>query len=318
MIYINLGFPKTGTTNLQINFYPYLKKINYLGKTPKFYKGQLIKINYLDKSTLEKKAKLFNELNNFVENRVKFSDLKLDNLINDFVEYYNIHKKILISNENWLSPYQKNNFTKKIEIVDQETKLNNINLFFKKCNIPYKFFLINRDPEQLIPSYFATMQNRINRLWGENFLSFDFFLSYVDQKKDKYENQLLLFHTFNIKKITKIISKEKLKIFEYSDILYNKEKFIFDLSTYLEIPAVYNLIEKLKIKMRVTPITNDNSYKFYTPNILFKILKFLIPEFLKKKLIFLLKINYVKFSLFKEIKINRVNNNLKKIIKEYY
>ena len=301
MIYINLGFPKTGTTNLQINFYPYLKKIEYLGK-----------------STLEEKSKLFYELNNFVENRVEFSDLRLNNLINDFVEYYNMHKKILISNENWLSPYQKNNLTKKTQIVPQETKLNNIKLFFKKCNIPYLFFLINRAPEQLIPSYFATIQNRINDLWGENFLSFDFFLNYVDQKKDKYENQLLLFHTFNIKKITKIISKEKLKIFEYSDILYNKEKFIFDLSTYLEIPADYNLIEKLKIKMRVTPITNDNSYKFYTPNILFKILKFLIPEFLKKKLIFLLKTNYVKFSLFKEIKVKRENNILKKIIKEYY
>ena len=35
MIYINLGFPKTSTTNLQSNIYPNLNDIKYFGK---FYK----------------------------------------------------------------------------------------------------------------------------------------------------------------------------------------------------------------------------------------------------------------------------------------
>jgi len=78
MIIINLGFPKTSTTNLQINFYPYLNDINYFGK---HYKNN---------------SKLFIDLNNFIENRKGFSNSELNNLIQNLKNYCNKKKKILI------------------------------------------------------------------------------------------------------------------------------------------------------------------------------------------------------------------------------
>ena len=41
-LYINLGFPKTGSTNFQNNFYPFLKNINYLGKSYKKYHKSIL------------------------------------------------------------------------------------------------------------------------------------------------------------------------------------------------------------------------------------------------------------------------------------
>ena len=62
-LFINFGLPKTSSTNLQANFYPFIKDVNYLGRiqgagldnNPKFFKNlifvtveiimSLIKIN---------------------------------------------------------------------------------------------------------------------------------------------------------------------------------------------------------------------------------------------------------------------------------
>ena len=76
MIYINLGFPKTSTTNLQRNFYPYLKGINYLGRI----------FSNKDKD-------IFYYINLFIENRKVFSDQEYSILISDFKKYYFEHKK---------------------------------------------------------------------------------------------------------------------------------------------------------------------------------------------------------------------------------
>jgi hypothetical protein len=90
MIIINLGFPKTSTTNLQTNFYPNLNDIKYLGKNYK-----------------EKNSELFNELKDFIENRRKFSNMELERLIQNFKNYCNENKKILISQENWITSLSK-------------------------------------------------------------------------------------------------------------------------------------------------------------------------------------------------------------------
>ena len=45
-LFINFGLPKTSSTNLQANFYPFIKDVNYLGRiqgagldnNPKFFK----------------------------------------------------------------------------------------------------------------------------------------------------------------------------------------------------------------------------------------------------------------------------------------
>ena len=52
-LFINFGLPKTSSTNLQSNFYPFIKNINYLGR--------------VQGSGLQNNPILFKELNLFVE-----------------------------------------------------------------------------------------------------------------------------------------------------------------------------------------------------------------------------------------------------------
>lgn len=301
MIFINLGFPKSSTTNLQNHFYPNLDGIKYLGR------------NYKDKN-----SELFKELNNFVENRRKFSNRDLDNLIQNFQNYCNDNKKILISQERWLISYQKDFFTKKIEIINQEVKLKNLLFILDKINIPYKFYFIQRDLKTSIRSLFVTLQDRIRILFGEKFLSFDYFLNHINNKKSGYKDLLLLLDVYNLKKITKIISKDKVKLFNYEDVLNNKEKFINDLSRYLEIKINNNLINKLSIFENVTSKNKKDDYQFEIKNKIFNFLKFLIPNFLIKKLNFLIKIKLIRFILFKKIEVKREYYSLEKIINKYF
>jgi len=307
MIIINLGFPKTSSTNLQTNFYPKINDINYLGKNNK-----------------EKNLELFNELNDFIENRRNFSNTDLERLIQNFKKYCNDNKKILISQENWIVPYQRNNLTNKMEIVDQEVKLKNLIFILDKINIPYKFFFIQRDLKTSIRSLFVTLQDRIRLLFGEKFLSFDYFVDHINKKKSDYKDLLLLFDTYNLRKITKIIPKDKIQLFNYENILNNKEKFIYDLSNYLEIKINNNLINKLSIYTRITQKDKENVYQFQTKNKLFDLLKTLMPKFLINKFKFLLKIKFINFFLFKNIKVKETGMSagrgdiLEKIINEYF
>jgi hypothetical protein len=301
MIIINLGFPKTSTTNLQTHFYPNLNDINYFGRNYK-----------------KENSNLFIELDEFIENRKLFSNSDLNNLIKHIEDYCKNHKKTLISNENWVVPYQVNNLTNQIEIVDKEVKLKNLLFILDKTNIPYKFFFIERDLKTSLNSLFVTLHERIQSLFGEKFLSFDYFLDHIDKKKDSYQDLLLLLNTYNLKEITKIIPKDKIQLFSYDDLLYNKKKFINDFSNYLGIQTNYDLIEKLTIKTRRTSKTKKGDYKFQTKNKLFKFLKFLIPKFLINNLKFLLKFNFIKFFLYKEIKVSKNKDILEKIINEYF
>jgi len=300
MIIINLGFPKTSTTNLQINFYPYLNDINYFGK---HYKNN---------------SKLFIDLNNFIENRKGFSNSELNNLIQNLKNYCNKKKKILISQENWTGSFQKNNLTRKMEVVNQEVKLKNLLFVLNKINTSYKFFIIQRDLKTSISSLFVTLQDHIRLLYGEKFLSFDFFLDYINKKKNGYKDLLLLLDTYNLKKITKIIPENKIQLFDYKDILDNQKKFINNFSNYLGIEINDDLINKLSIHTKVTSINKKGEYQFESKNKLFTLLKLFIPKILINKLSFLLKIKFIRFFLFKNYSVNKKNDILEKIINEHF
>lgn len=300
MIIINLGFPKTSTTNLQTNFYPNLNEIKYFGRNYK-----------------EKNSELYTELEEYVENQRKFSNTELENLIQNFRDYCNKNKKILISQENWINSYQKNNLTNKMEIVNWEVKLKNLLFILDKINIPYKFFFIQRDLKTSIRSLYVTLHDRIRLLFGEKFLSFDFFLDHINKKKSGYKDLILLLDTYNLKKITSVISRDKIRLFDYEDLLNDKEKFINELSNYLEIKINKNLINKLSTFTRVTKKDNE-AYQFKTQNKLFNLLKFLIPNFLIKKFKFLLEFKLIRFFLFKKIEVEKEYDVLEKIINEYF
>ena len=205
-----------------------------------------------------------------------------------------------------------------MEIVSWEVKLKNLLFILDKINIPYKFFFIQRDLKTSIQSFYATLHERIRLLFGEKFLSFNFFLDHINKKKSGYKDLLLLLDTFNLKKITKVIPKNKIQLFDYEDLLNNKEKFINDLSNYLEIKINKNLINKLSIFTRVTKKNEKYNYHFKTQNKLYNLLKFLIPNFLIKKIKFLLEFKIISFFLFKKIEVKKENDILEKIIKECF
>ena len=301
MIIINLGFPKTSTTNLQTHLYPNLKNINYFGRNYK-----------------EKNSKLFDQVNDFIENRRNFSNSDLNKLFQDFKNYCKDKNKILISQETWIVSYQKNILTNKMEIVNLERKLKNLLFFLEKINTPYKFFFIQRNLKSSITSLFVTLQERIRVLFGEKFLMFEFYLDCIDKKKYGWENLLLLFDTFNLKKITNILPKDKIRIFNYYDLLNNKEKFLDELLDYLGEDKNKDLIEKLSIQTRKTAKNEEEEYQFEVENKILKFLKLFIPKFVRIQFTFLLKIKLIRHFLFKKIKVKKESNILEKIINEYF
>ena len=123
--------------------------------------------------------------------------LKPFNITEFFEEYQKNFKKILISQENWNIPYQRNHKTNKIEIVPQRIKHEKLLNFLNKIKIDYKIFFIQRNLEESIPSLFATMSDRINSLFGEQFLDINYFLDCIEKKKNGYEKLLLLLNVYN-------------------------------------------------------------------------------------------------------------------------
>tara|TARA_Y100000817_G_scaffold297948_1_gene274697 strand:+ start:912 stop:1136 length:225 start_codon:yes stop_codon:yes gene_type:complete len=67
-LFINFGLPKTSSTNLQTNFYPFIKNVNYLGR--------------MQGAGLDGNPFLFKELNLFVEGGENnlFSEIRIDEL----------------------------------------------------------------------------------------------------------------------------------------------------------------------------------------------------------------------------------------------
>lgn len=271
-LFINFGLPKTSSTNLQSNFYPFIKNINYLGR--------------VQGSGLQNNPILFKELNLFVEGgkNNKFSDKRLEDLKKSLKK--NLTKEInLISMENWAFPYQRNLISNKIEITSQFEKLARLKKFIEELDIDYHFFVIHRKQVEGIVSLFVTSQNRIEKVFGPKYLSFNEFLSKYESKDKDYNNLKLFFDVYNIEKIKEIFQDDKLKIFDYFDIKNNPKKFITEFYNYLGLKIDHLLLKNIIRKTGITPLRQGN-YFVKTPNSLFKLIKNLMPKFLKKKLAF--------------------------------
>ena len=78
------------------------------------------------------------------------------------------------------------------------------------------------------------------------------------------------------------MSDQDITLFEYNKIKENPKEFIKDFSSYLKVKIDENLINNIRIKTRITQKENG-SYVLHQPKESFKILKRLVPNFLKKK-----------------------------------
>ncbi len=276
MIYINLGFPKTSSTNLQKNFYPYIKNINYIGR-------------YIEKPNSE----VFAELVRYIGKYENFDQKRLTNLKENFKQICN-NKINMISYEGFVVPYKKNNKTKNIEIVPQFEMLKNLNKFFKDLNLDYKFFIVVRNRIDSTKSLFVTLQERIEKLFGSECLDFNYFVSKFLNKDSDHEKIKLFFEVFSLKKIKQTLLNQDITLFEYDKIKENPKEFIKDFSSYLGVKIDENLIDNITTKTRVTQ-KEHGSYVLHQPKESFKILKRIVPNFLKKRI--------VAFKIFKSLKL---------------
>ena len=174
-IFINLGLPKTSSTNLQKNFYPKIKEINYLGR------------NYP-----RKKTGLFNKLNDYVEFRNE--NIVNDNYINDLKEEFilfckNSERNILISCETWMIPYRRIDSSRKYELSSQWNKLDRLNKLMKGLDIEIKYFLIYRNPVEAIPSLYATIHHIITDIFGRKYGNFNFLLKKILKQDHKFNDR---------------------------------------------------------------------------------------------------------------------------------
>ena len=302
MIYINLGFPKTSSTNLQTNFYPNIQNINYIGR-------------YYNK----RNSKIFDELDSYIqkrENSAFFDQKRLIDLKENFKQICK-NKINIISQDNWLIHWWKSKDTQNIEIVPQFEKLDRVNKFFNDLNLDYKYFLIVRDKVTTTKSLFVTEKDFIDKLFGSECLDFNYFVSKFLKKDSDHEKMKLFFEVYNLKKIKQIISGRDLTLFEYDKIKNNPKEFIKDFSSYLGIKLDENLAKNISIKHRVTEIEHG-SYVSHQPKKSFKIIKKLIPDFLKKKIMSLKIYKTLKMLFFNKIKVELSGGDekLRKILYE--
>ena len=242
-IFINLGLPKTSSTNLQTNFYPNIPKLNYLGR------------NYSKKN-----SQIFTLLNNFVEYRIDPGEEKktVEEIIKNFNEYNMDKKNILISSENWLLPYQKNNLKKKHEIISQWLKLKRLKKIMDNLNYEKKYFLIKRNPLEALPSLFVEIRTRIIDIFGIKYGDLNYFLNKSAENNYKNENLNLFFNVYNINMIKEVLNTEDVKIFDYSILNTNTEDFLKEISEFLEIEFNRNFSNLIKTKTRVTKKEGKN------------------------------------------------------------
>ena len=299
MIFINLGFPKTSSTNLQKNFYPYIKNINYIGR-------------YIEKPDSE----VFAELVRYIGKYDNFDQKRISELKENFKQMCN-YKINMISYEGFVIPYKKNNKTNNIEIISQFEMLDRLNKFFKDLNLDYKFFIVVRNRIDSTKSLFVTLQERIEGLFGSKCLDFNYFVSKFLNKDSDYKKMKLFFEVFSLKKIRETLSDQEITLFEYDRIKDNPKEFINDFSSYLGVKIDENLINKITIKTRITQ-KEHGSYILHQPKESFKFLKRLIPNFLKKRIIALRIFKTIKLLFLRKVKVelNEGDEKLEKIFFE--
>ena len=265
MIFINLGLPKTSSTNLQINFYPNIYQLNYLGK---FYH--------------KKNIKQFSILCDFINGKITLNDNAYKNLLNDFKKEIDKKKYILISEESWVVPYHLDIKTNKGYVVPQHEKLKRLKQFMQDLNVEPIYFIIRRNYIDSLKSLFITLNEKICKIFGDDCGNFETFVKkYLNKDKD-YEQIKLFFNVYDLKFLKEIFSG-KLHIFDYDDIVNNKYKFLKDLNNMFRFKIDRSLVSNLSIITRKTKV-EDSEYYIIHENKILKFFKKIIPYSLHNKL----------------------------------
>ena len=261
-IFFHLGYPRTGTTFLQKNLFSKNKKINFIGRKSnygrqdKFFYHALFQIMELNNTQYKKKK---DEIL-LAFNKVHFSKKKLN----------------IISEEGITCQYSwKNN--------DMKRTLRRLIEIKKKSKLNIFFFMTIRNQQECLISNFQFFYS---------FYFHKYYSNFDDLINSRNFRTKKILDSFNYYEIFKIFKKndEKINFLIYEEFSNNPNKFIVNLSNYLNLKLKYNNSLSSKINSK-----NDLGFKYKKYKI--------TPQKIK---------NLLSFTKFHS-KIKKVNNILKRI-----
>ncbi len=293
----HLGYPRTGTTLLQKNIFRYHPEINYLG--PKSYdpnyKVQIDqgKIDELEVFFQNNKVLDYGALDLKIDKKI-FSSQKINIFSSEKYLYYKNYQKYdgLIA----LKKFLESKFELKLGVI--YTIRNQYELIESIYHHSYgylKTFLKSKNIEDLI-----------HKIENQNF------------SKDGNIFHFLKAYDFNYsyEYIKKKFNDADIKILNFKDLSDNPNKYYAELSNFLQI-NLEELIKRVPDKRENPSKIKDNKrilqsefQKVISENRLYKKIKFIIPSYVKNKVL--------NFSSIKK-KINiEDENKMKKVVEKFY
>lgn len=308
LLHIHIGYFKTGSTNLENNFFSTDKNINYL--------------NIVDKN-------LINEIKYSVQNLSDQEFQKKEKVLINRIKKLNLKKnKINLLSALGITDIINPQFSK-ISIFTMLKRLKKIFSYNKKLRI--KILLTIRRHEDFIISRYAENVYKfykISNKWG----NFDYLLSFFNKKDFKIETKEKLFfdsikYYLVCKKALKIFGKKNFYILLYEDLKNNPNIFSIKISKFLKLKENENF-KKFKLKKTNISKVNGNIYKpkfIKIDELIMNNLKrpiLLIINFKRKVISFYKMISDYLFFYFKFKKNFKkglvINNQIRTRIKKYY
>ena len=200
-LFFHFGFPRTGSTSLQVHLFPNHPQINYLGRYPKT-KPRLELMDLISNLNNDDFDKRYNEL------LKKTEELYLDpNKTNV------LSSEFIVSN----TMHYPNDFARTMPSF-----ISRLESLFSKINVEIKYFCTIRNQAEIIPSlYSATRTISFN---GKELVE------YLENKKSnnpmikRFLNGFNYYELYN--ELSKVVNKNKIKFFLYEEFRDNFDNFV--------------------------------------------------------------------------------------------
>ncbi len=297
----HFGYPRTGTTLLQKTLFPLHSEINYLG--PKSYDEKYEVL--IDQKTID-------DLESFYIQSESKQDIDLNN-IEKFVNInlFSTKKVNIFSSEKYLF-YQRYQRYGGLLVL-----MNFLKQHFKDFKLG--IFYTVRNQYELIESIYNHSYGFLKKFL--NCKNFEDLIAKIDSQKDIEDNNLHNFlkaYDFNYtyEKIKSKFKESEIKIFKFEDLDNNQEKYLLQLSSFLQVnpEEVLSLCGKQKVNpskiIKKKKILQSEFQRVISNNNLYKKIKFLIPKKLKNKINSFL---YIK----KETNLEQ-EKKMRKIVEKFY
>jgi len=305
-VFFHIGYPRTGTTFLQANIFPFHSQINYLGPKHHFYGDQPEVKVYLKNDLLKKITNSFKSKNIY--------ELKTSEVVEEMQKIIDINqfdqKKInLISTEKYLTYGFKS--YKEIYLIKKY-------LSAKVENLDFQIFYLIRNQYDIIFSQFHHGNFLLKKQLGiDEFEKLIFSLNNIAQTKKEVCEFFELYDYYKIyNELKEIFGEKNIKILEYENFKEDPQDFFSRLSKILKIEnsEINNLLNKCKLNalnQNQNQLIIENSITIFLGSLLKKLnLNKIIPKFLKRK---------IKILLSTKILITKYDQNkLRSIVKNYY